>query len=528
MNIHSLPISSDSIENPLSFTYPFCYEPHPLCCLAAQEVRNYLLGHPEWHAEIGQGKMFGVLVVSHEGQRGFLAAFSGTFDGQTRQEYFVPPVFDLQAPGCHFQQEEEAISRYRYEIASLQGKLVSSSCVQQEATEALERVRRTFEAHRQERHRLRSVLSGEELLSREKELVRESQFEKAELKRLQNYWNEQIRKAEEPNEPLKRQIQSLQQERLRRSRELQHWLFEQFTFLNANGQSKSLLELFHPFAPPSGAGECAAPRLLQAAYLWNCRPLCMAEFWVGESPRDEVREDGRYYASCRSRCLPILRHMLEGLRVEENPLLASFGNAEKQLRVLLKKPEFIVLSKPAGMLTVPGKEDLPSVQEVVGKWYPDATGPLIVHRLDMDTSGLLVVALTDVMYHHLQQLFATRQVRKMYIAWLERPMKIGQKGTVSLPLRPDPMDRPRQVVDIRHGKSAVTHYEVLDNVEGHARVALWPETGRTHQLRVHCAHADGLCNPIVGDRLYGTAGKRLMLHATRINFDDVSIEDVAF
>lgn len=528
MKIHTLPSYTDSIEDPSLFTYPFCYEPHPLCVAAVQEVRTYLRSHPEWDNELNRGKMLGVLIVRQEGHRGFLAAFSGTLDGQTLHEYFVPPVFDLQSPGCYFQEEEAAISNYRIEIEKLKGQLISSLDIQKKAAEAVEHFRKICEEHRRERHRLRSALSVNELASREKEFIQESQFEKAELKRIQSYWTEQIQKAEAPNEPIKKRIQALCEERISRSRLLQQWLFEQFSFLNANGQRKNLLELFHPLVPPSGAGECAAPRLLQAAYQLQCHPICMAEFWVGGSPRDEVREEGRFYSSCRSRCLPILRHMLQGLHVEENPFLTTCRKVEEQMSVILKKPEFIVVRKPSGMLSVPGTDGLPSVQEVVRKKYPNATGPLVVHRLDMDTSGLLVVALTESMYHHLQHLFETRQIHKMYIAWLERPMPVGQTGEIRLPLRPDTMDRPRQTVDYRHGKEAVTRYEVLGNVEGHARVALWPETGRTHQLRVHCAHVDGLCNPIVGDRLYGTAGARLMLHATKLLIEGEVIEDVAF
>lgn len=528
MNIHTLPSYTDSIAEPAYFTYPFCYEAHPLCRAAAREVRVYLNQHHEWDDELGRGKMMGVLVIEHKGKRGFLAAFSGTLAGRTMHEYFVPPVFDILSPGCYFQQEETSISNYQMEIEKLKSLLVSSLDIQHKAAEAVEQARTIFNKHRQERHRLREKLSQEELLLLEKELVRQSQFEKAELKRIQTHWIEEIQKVEAPNKPIQERIKELQQERLHRSRALQKWLFEQYSFLNANGERRNLIELFHPSTPPSGAGECTAPRLLQAAYLIHSRPLCMAEFWVGDSPRDVVRENGRYYASCRSRCFPILRHMLQGLCVEDNPLIASYRDIERQLLVLSEKSEFIVVRKPSGMLSVPGTEDLPSVQDVVRKMYPKATGPLLVHRLDMDTSGLLVVALTDNMYHHLQHLFESRQVRKMYIAWLDHPMPIGEKGEINLPLRPDPQDRPRQMVDKEHGKEAVTRYEVLGVVEGHARVALWPKTGRTHQLRVHCAHIEGLHNPIVGDRLYGTAGERLMLHATKLQFDDESIEDIAF
>lgn len=141
--------------------------------------------------------------------------------------------------------------------------------------------------------------------------------------------------------------------------------------------------------------------------------------------------------------------------------------------------------------------------------YPDS---IVAHRLDMGTSGLLIVAKNGDAYRILQQQFIRHEVRKKYIALLEHP---GQgTGVISLPLRPDPMNRPRQVVDTDHGKRAVTRYEFI----GDRLVALWPETGRTHQLRIHCAHPDGLSNPIVGDELYGTRGQRLCLHAAEIWF----------
>lgn len=320
----------------------------------------------------------------------------------------------------------------------------------------------------------------------------------------------------------------LQAERARRSRDLQQWLFQQYHFLNARGEERTLPEIFGDVVPPGGAGDCCAPKLLQYAYQHAMRPLCLAEFWVGDSPRGEIRTHGRCYAPCRSRCFPILNFMLQGLDVEPNPLLTLYHQQVDAMREVYRDADCVVISKPSGMLSVPGKDaEAPSVQSVVRERFPEATGPLIVHRLDMDTSGLMILALNDATYHTLQDMFLRHEIGKTYVALLERPMTVGEEGTISLPLRPDIDDRPRQMVDPVHGKRAVTHYRVLDNVNGHARVELQPETGRTHQLRVHCAHPEGLNNPILGDRLYGDAAsaERLMLHAAQLIINDKTYKD---
>ena len=329
-------------------------------------------------------------------------------------------------------------------------------------------------------------------------------------------------------EAIRNKIHALQTEREERSQALQKWLFRQVELLNALGQRKNLLDIFSPHIPPSGAGDCCAPKLLQYAYANGLQPLCMAEFWVGASPVGEIRTEGHYYPACRSKCLPILNHMLQGLQVDENPLLDSHLELASHLRILWQDAGMVVMSKPAGMLSVPGKDDLPSVWSVMKSRFPDATGPMIVHRLDMDTSGLMVVALTEENYRHLQTLFAEHKVEKTYVALLQKPMTVGQQGTISLPLRPDYTDRPRQMVDFDHGRQAVTNYRVVDNTDGHALVMLRPLTGRTHQLRVHCAHSQGLNNPILGDRLYGMPASRLMLHACRLRFLNLDFNEPAF
>ena len=513
--IHSLPHSVQAVQPPELFTYPFCYEPHPLCIAAADEVRRYLAQRPEWREELQRGKMFGVLVV----EKGFLAAFSGTLDGKTQHEYFVPPVFDLMAPGCYFQEEEAAISAINREISLLstfKGESEGGRFLRAQMEAELAAYKQLMRQHKAERDALRQSPSphGEDGRGL---LIRQSQHEKAEYRRMKQAWEQRIAADEAPLQERRKQIERLQTERHQRSIALQQWLFRQFSFLNAKGERKNLTELFHGAVPPSGAGECCAPRLLQAAYLAGLRPLCMAEFWVGDSPRDELRQEGHFYPACNSRCKPILAHMLQGLQVEENPLL---NKNTQQLEVLFQDAEMAVVSKPAGMLSVPGKDGQPSVQELVRQMFPQATGPLIVHRLDMDTSGLMLIALTEKKYHELQTLFLQRRIHKVYHALLEREMPVGQEGDISLPLRPDFDDRPRQMVDPVHGKQAQTHYRVIENRDGHAFVELRPITGRTHQLRVHCAHPLGLGNSIVGDRLYGKSAERLMLHAKEIEIEE--------
>ena len=550
MMLHALPPQSAEIPSPQEFTYPFCYQPHPLCVMAAEEVQAYLKNQKQWASELKAGKMFGVLVVARRnnslppratgvfrgtaecgsgptkvsespfamegkevgGGLGFLAAFSGTLDGKTCHPYFVPPVFDLMEPGCYFQQEQEVISSVNAKIDSLQSKIKESPLRVLMQSE-LDAYRTEMQKQKEERHRLRAELTPDELALREPEMIRQSQFQKAQFKRLQQEWNQRILEDEALLRSLQQQIGELQQERHNRSIALQQWLFRQFSFLNARGERKNLLDLFGETVPPSGAGECCAPRLLQAAYKEGLQPLCMAEFWVGDSPRDELRQEGHFYPACNSRCKPILGHMLQGLQVEKNPLLSQ---EHQELDVIYQDEEMAVVVKPHGMLSVPGKDDLPNVQSIVREMFPQATGPMIVHRLDMDTSGLMVIALTDEMYHKLQEDFRYHRIRKTYRALLEKEMPVGQQGEIRLPLRPDVMERPRQMVDYQHGKTAITYYKVLENVGGHALVELQPHTGRTHQLRVHCAHPEGLDNPIVGDRLYGTPSDHLCLQACQL------------
>lgn len=425
MNIH--PLHNSTLERPLRFTYPFCYEPHPLCCEAAAEVQQYIAGHEEIRNDADRGKMFGVLVVSlppsvsgKEGELAFLAAYSGLLAGRNDWSYFVPPVYDAQQPDGHFKTTEREIS----------------------------------------------AKGGDKEMSQE----------------------------------------------------LQLWLFHQYQLLNAHGEKKDLVAIWQSYytreklrrkfpLPPGGTGDCCAPKLLQYAYQKGLHPVCMAEFWWGAPTKEEVRQHLNYYPACRGKCKPILTWMLQGLDVDPNPELLGFQHME--IPVVYEDDALLVVNKPSGMLSVPGRIEDYSVEAVMRERYPDS---IVVHRLDMGTSGLLIVAKNGESYRILQQQFIRHEVKKKYVALLEHS---GEgSGSICLPMRPDPMNRPRQVVDMNHGKRAATRYEFI----GNRLVALWPETGRTHQLRIHCAHPDGLANPIVGDELYGTRGQRLCLHAAEIWF----------
>ena len=577
---------------PEKFTYPFHYTPHPLCVLAAEEVKEYIASRKEWQEELASGKMFGVLIVqtnnritnNEENQIGYLAAFSGNLDGKNLHPYFVPPVYDLLQPEGFFKIEEEQISAINIRIRELENsssyldskekwkiETEQAKAVLNQAKAELKMAKEAREIRRQSS----PELSEEEQAS----LIRESQYQKAEYKRLEKEWKKRLEELETEVRHFDIEIERLKTERKERSAALQRKLFEQFRMLNAQGEVKDLYTIFEQTVqkvPPAGAGECALPKLLQYAYLHQLKPLAMAEFWWGDSPKNEIRHHGYCYPSCKGKCEPILQHMLQGLEVDENPLLNPV-HEEEELEIVFEDEWLLVVNKPAGMLSVPGKaEDRDSVYHRLKKKYPEATGPMIVHRLDMATSGLLLVAKTKEVHQDLQAQFANRSIKKRYVAVLDgaiikteketKPIaekailiakdtvstkktakaeRTGNTGRIELPLCLNPLDRPRQMVSSEHGKEAITEYQIISESERitsesentfnesnrideserninesrkYTRIVFYPLTGRTHQLRVHAAHPEGLGCPILGDELYGKKADRLYLHAEYIEF----------
>ena len=521
--LHRFQHATASIPMPDKFTYPFHYVPHPLCILAAQEVQTYLRRQTRWQEELQQGKMFGVLVVrTPDGTIGYLAAFSGNLAHSNVHDYFVPPVYDLLRPNGFFKQEEEQISAINRRIETLTcsaAYMQALKAYQEDKTKAHHALLKAKEelqsakARRDEQRRMDLTEAQREAL------VRESQFQKAEYKRLEKRWKCELSERESTLKNFESEISRLKQERKTRSATLQRKLFHQFRMRNALGDEKDLCELFAHTpqqVPPAGAGECAAPKLLQYAYLHQLHPLAMAEFWWGNSPITEIRKQGNFYPACKGKCAPILAFMLQGLEVEENPLIKD-KHAEWSPEIIYEDADLLVVNKPAGMLSVPGKEPGRSLIDRIQDLYPDSQEWMAVHRLDMATSGLLLLAKNKAVYQHLQAQFKNKIVQKRYVAWLDGIVS-STNGMISLPLSPDWMNRPRQMVNHTEGKPAQTRYEVLSRTDTRTRIAFYPLTGRTHQLRVHAASAEGLSTPIVGDELYGTPSDRLYLHAESLDF----------
>lgn len=533
--IHYFKNDISEIELPQQFTYPFRYTPHALSRMAAEEVQHYLQTRPEWQEELQQGKMFGVLIIrTPQGEIGYLAAFSGNLAGSNHHSFFVPPVYDLLNPDGYFKEEEEQISLINRELKEIEASAYSSKAYQQkmvalhqEEKEAIDKQKQLMKEAQQRRNELRATdtLTEEELAA----LIKESQTEKTRLKRIKNAWKDYIDYQKKQFNPWLDRIHELKEERKQRSAALQQWIFEQFRLLNARGEEKNTYDIFYELfeqLPPAGTGECAAPKLLQYAYQNGLEPIAMAEFWWGDSPKGEIRRHGQYYPSCKHKCEPILGFMLQGLDVEPNPLLFTNTDAS-QLETIYEDEYLLVINKPAGMLSVPGKNGQESVQSLMRKKYPDATGPLMVHRLDMDTSGLLLVAKDEQTHTLLQEQFEKREVKKRYIALLDGIVTSkNEKDFIRLPLRPDYDNCPLQMVDFQYGKNAVTRYEILGTTSHFidekehfcTRMAYFPESGRTHQLRVHSAHPDGMDCPILGDPLYGQAADRMYLHAESLQF----------
>ena len=519
---HLLEVDVEAVELPRRFTCPFCYEPHPLALMAVEKVQQYVASRSDWFDELGAGKMLGVLVAQDgKGSLGFLAAFSGNLAGSVRHDYFVPPVYDLLDPQGEFKRGEAQITALNHEVdrlehapelLALQRREVER---RQEMFDEIGAFKAMMALHKQERDARREA--GNLTPVEEEALLNQSRFEKAELKRMRQRHEAELRKNADETAVFRQQIDELKARRKAMSEALQERIFRLFIVSNARGERRDLVEIFRPLGtlPPAGAGECCAPRLLNYAFNNDLRPVCMAEFWWGASPVGEVRHHGHFYPACRSKCKPILGFMLQGLNVEDNPLDQPLEDVE--LDTIYDDPWLTVINKPSGMLTVPGKALEDSLLSRYLSAHPEAVGPIVVHRLDQETSGLVIFAKDKTAHKALQQQFENHSIKKSYVALLNGLVP-HDEGVIDLPIRPDVDDRPRQRVDHEQGKPAMTRYRVLERIGGMTRIALEPLTGRTHQLRVHCSHPQGLNCPIVGDRLYGTASRRLMLHAQSITF----------
>lgn len=547
---HSFTTDVSHIEKPQKFTFPFYYEPHALSILATNELQKYLKEQDDFVHNFGLdergeglviGKMFGVLVAeTHSGEIGFLAACSGKLAGRNQHHYFVPPIFDMLDEDGFFLKEESTINQLNREIEKLEAsEELKSAIADLEKTNetAFAKLAEMRVLHKQNKAERKAVRANqktalEEMKYKEVEtdLIKQSYRDQHEFDVLKALCKLDVEQAKFVVDQFRQQIASLKESRKQKSAALQRKLFDQYQFLNAYRENKNVLDIFEEannIMPPAGAGECAAPKLLQYAYQNDLKPVCMAEFWWGASPSSEVRKHKSFYPACRGKCEPILGHMLQGLELDKNPLLQNPA-VGKDLEIIFEDEHLIVINKPAEFLSVPGIHIQDSVQRRILTRNPEITGPLIIHRLDMSTSGILVLAKHKHAHQFIQDQFIRHKVQKRYTALLDG-LITHTKGLVDLPLRVDLDDRPRQVVCYEYGKAAQTKFEVVNIENGKTRVHYFPLTGRTHQLRVHSAHKLGLNTPIVGDDLYGTKANRLYLHAGFISFvHPISLKVIEF
>lgn len=519
--LRPFPILPTELQTPRLFTNPFDYQPSEIVRIATQELMAYIESREEWHDELSMGKMFGVLVCkSQEGELGYLSAFSGNLDGRTIHSAFVPPIFDLHSVGSFFRAEERHISAINNQIKEIENDPTYIS-IKRELEQTNENYRLKIADYKQfmstskaQRDKLRATTPSDDII---KQITKESQFQKAELRRIDAQYRSIISKLESTKSEFIDKITQLKNLRQNLSKDLQHKIFENYIVRNHLGEQKTMIDIFEESRatlPPSGAGECAAPKLLHYAFSNNLIPIAMGEFWWGDSPRGEVRHHGEFYAACKSKCEPILGYMLRGMELDLND---SNYSISRDLRVVYCDDWIAIVDKPAGMLSVKGRVDCISVEGMLPEiftQYPDAK---VVHRLDMDTSGILIVALDSKAHSLMQQQFENREVHKEYLALLDGVIT-NNAGEIDLPISADYEQRPRQRINYFDGKEAHTSYKVLSTDDNKTKISLTPHTGRTHQLRLHCAHKDGLGRAIIGDRLYGHPSSRLMLQAYKISF----------
>ncbi len=507
--------NSNFCELPKTFTNPFDYNAHPLCIEAKNNLEPYL-PNP---TTMVKGKMYGVLVVKNKADElGFLAAYSGNEQNETTDIPFVPQVFDITNPKGFFRKEEELLNQINQQINQLFNSAKFNTLKQELAThqknaeQQLAATKALLKKGKSERAQKRNASTDEQVLAL---LIKESQTEKSNFNKLKKQLKEQQEAIETALSAHLDKIQQLKQKRKSQSAKVQKQLFDSYVFVNRIGIQKSATDIFLQTdvkIPPAGTGDCAAPKLLQYAFIHQLQPIAMAEFWWGPSPQKAIRKHNYFYPACKSKCEPVLGFMLQGLDIDKPHTQPTLS-----ITVIYEDNDLAVINKPAGLLSVPGKELEESVQSQAKELFPKADGPLIVHRLDMATSGLMLIAKSKKVHEDLQKQFLAHSINKQYVAVLDGIIN-EDKGEINLPLRVDLDNRPRQIVCFEYGKAALTRWQVISRINGQTKVKLYPVTGRTHQLRVHAAHQLGLNTSIVGDPLYGKKATRLMLHARDIDF----------
>ncbi len=484
-----------------------------------------------------EGKMYGVLLVKDtDGRVGVLKAFSGLWQGQDELPGWVPPMPGRERVALQEARTLDQLKAIKERLVTLQtlpdrtlyGQLQADCARDRSQLNQRHRDRKqTRDRHRQT---LGHTLAGETLTQALAKLEQESRGDKAELRAFKQQWRDCLAPLESVIQAADAEMATLKRQRRDLSRQLQADMHAAYQLTNFAGESVAIQSLGKL---PTGTGDCCAPKLLHTAVQYGLTPLAMAEFWWGTAQGD--RTPGEFYGACAERCQPILGFLLSGLSAQvlgstDIPVGAQHAaplpprpiegiQPGFELPVLYQDPWIIAVDKPAGLLSVPGRygDRQDSVLTRLSLARPDDTFLQPVHRLDQDTSGVLMLALDGETHRRLSQQFQRRQVQKTYQAIVTGHVA-QPAGLIDLPLWGDPTQRPRQQVNWQHGKPSQTKYEVLAREGDSTRIAFYPLTGRTHQLRVHAAY--GLNAPIVGDRLYGHSepGQRLHLHAQSLQF----------
>ncbi len=535
--------SAENIKLPQHFTFPYYYTPHPLALLAVDHLQHYLETQQQWQHDFdSKGKMFAVLLVKNQqGELGYLASVAGEPCDSFEQtdpipSFFVDAIYNksqYQLATRQQQTELEHLAKHIHQLEhctqfiNIKQKIAND---QRQAQDEIAQFQKTMAAAKKARKQQRAdaetsstALTSEQLTAIITELGNQSSREKTAFKQLKHDWQNSLTDLTTTYNQHLDAIDQAKKAHQAQQQQLYINKLKSIQFLNIKGETKQLFQLFKQSdsnqlkqAPIEYSSEQNCPKLLQAAFKFGYTPIALAEFWWGASPFEQIRQHKNIYPVCQSKCFEILEHMLDGIAVDDSPLeqTPSYG---KELEIVYEDEAIVVVNKPAEFLSVSGKFITDSVHARIKKRYPNATGPLIVHRLDMSTSGLLILTLTAEANKNVQKQFIARTVEKRYTALLEGHVD-NQSGIITLPLCGDEEDKPRQMVSISMGRSAETSYRVISRENNRTKVYLYPKTGRTHQLRVHCAHQAGLGTPIVGDDLYGFKANRLHLHAGYLKF----------
>lgn len=513
---------------PKKFTFPFYYSPHELCKIAVKEVQkslnekqfNHPFGLDEQETGISIGKMFGVLIVENsKGDLKYLKAFSGKLSGLNNNiDDFVPPIQNDEMLIIKENKAKARVKEISDQIIEVESNMLKSHQSDaylslQKHESKLQNYKKEMAASKQARKKQRAKGLTHEQLN---DLAKQSIFQKKGLKELNDQFLLLKEKFDEILAPKHLLLKELLNERKEILSSLQRSIQEDFVFLNANGETKNLSEIFNKYnkKPNSGTGECCAPKLLNFAYKNNLKPIAMAEFWWGAPPKNAIRKHKQFYPACTGRCGPILEFMLQGLVVDDNPMLLE--TKDLKYSVIFEDDHLLVVNKPAGLLTTPGKEILDSLQTRIQKAYPNLNHIMPIHRLDQGTSGLVIFVKDKETHKKMQYLLNNKLIKKTYEALLEGRID-SKSGVIELAIGLDHNNPPFQMVS-SNGKTAKTEYKVIQLNNSNTMVEFSPITGRTHQLRIHSAHFKGLNSPIVGDDMYGVKSDRMYLHASKLEF----------